>query len=189
MRAAIMPERMGVMVLWRLIKTAALLVVAAVLAATAFLFVWPRQDSPTRADAVVVLSGGRSDRLPEALQLMRRRLAPVLIISDGRAPDWPEANRLCDGRGPFRVICFRPDPYSTRGEAERVTRLARRYGWRSVIVVTSTYHVVRARMLFKRCYGGRVEAVGARPELLRFAQNVIQEWPKLIYELTLVRGC
>ena len=43
----------------------------------------------------------------------------VLVISDGRSPDWPEANRLCAGGGAgFRVVCFRPDPYSTKGEAE-----------------------------------------------------------------------
>ena len=85
-----------------------LLAIAAWLAACAFLFVWPREDSPGRADAVVVLSGGRKFRLEKGLELVRADVADTLVISDGQAPGWPEANRLCAARadeaGAFRVI-------------------------------------------------------------------------------------
>src|SRR5204862_2704970 len=49
----------------------ALAVVAAFLAATAVLFVFPRQDSPRAADVVVVLAGSSGDRLPEGIELVR----------------------------------------------------------------------------------------------------------------------
>ncbi|MGH3102729.1 MAG: hypothetical protein ACRDN6_01350, partial [Gaiellaceae bacterium] len=63
----------------------ALLALAAWLGLCAFLFLWPHEDAPRLADAVVVLSGGRKFRLEKGLELMRRNVADVLVISDGRA--------------------------------------------------------------------------------------------------------
>ncbi|HVN61747.1 MAG TPA: YdcF family protein [Gaiellaceae bacterium] len=157
--------------------------------ATFYLFVFPHMDRVTRADAVVVLSGGKRDRLPKGLELVQRGVAPTLVISDGRAQGYPEANKLCKGGRPFKVVCFRPDPYSTRGEAEAVARLARKHGWRSLVVVTSRYHVYRARILFKRCFKGHLAVTGSMPSLKNMVNGTLQEWPKLVYEETLVRAC
>ena len=117
--------------------------------------------------------------------------ARVLVISGGLDRKWQQARAYCDGRirVPFRVICFTPDPNSTRGEAEEVARLARRHGWRSVAVVTSDYHVFRSRLLFRRCYHGRLAVVGAHAPLWRRAQGVATEWPKLVYQLVVRRDC
>lgn len=166
------------------------LAVAAWLVLCAFLFVWPREDEPRRADAVVVLSGGRKARLEKGLELVRRGVADTLVISDGRADGWIQANRLCaSGSEGFRVLCFKPDPYSTQGEAEAVARLGRRNGWRSVALVTSTFHVFRARMLFERCFAGDVDAVGARYKLRYLPAALFWETGKLSYALTVERGC
>ena len=159
------------------------------LGATVYLFVLPHMDRVTRADAVVVLSGGKTDRLPKGLALVRARVAPTLVISDGLAAGYPQANRLCRGGRPFHVVCFRPDPYSTRGEAEGVARLARKHGWRSLVVVTSRYHVFRARLLFRRCFHGPLAVVGSQPSLEHFVLGAVQEWPKLVYEETILRSC
>jgi uncharacterized SAM-binding protein YcdF (DUF218 family) len=156
-------------------------------AATVFLFVVPDSDPvPARADAIVVLAGGRVDRLGKGLELWHRGVAPTLVISDGRAAGWAEANRLCKDA---HVLCFRPDPYSTRGEAEWTGREAARRGWRSVVVVTSTYHVRRSRVIFDRCLEGRLAVVAARPPLGNFALGVAWEWPKSAYYSTIGRGC
>jgi uncharacterized SAM-binding protein YcdF (DUF218 family) len=156
--------------------------------ATAALMVFPPEDHPRRADVVVVLSGSH-DRLPEGLELMRRGVAPVLVISDGAVPGWAAANRLCRGGAKFRVVCFHPKPYSTRGEARFVAALMHRRGWKRVVVVTSRYHVLRARMDFRRCVDGDVDAVGASTSLGRWVAGIVQEWPKLAYALTLGRSC
>jgi uncharacterized SAM-binding protein YcdF (DUF218 family) len=156
--------------------------------ATAFLFAFPPVDTPQRADAVVVLAGDRG-RLAKGLQLVRGGVAPVLVISDGAVPGWPEANRLCARRSRFRTICFHPDPYSTRGEAQFVARLARKRGWKRVVVVTSTYHVIRARRDFRRCFGGDVAGVAARPAPGNWIEGTALEWPKLLYSLTVGRRC
>ena len=152
------------------------------------LFVFPPEDNPRHADVVVVLSGSH-DRLPEGLELMRRGVAPVLVISDGAVPGWPVANRLCRGGASFRVVCFHPSPYSTRGEARFVARLMKRRGWKRVVVVTSRYHVLRARMDFRRCVDGNVKGVGATTSLGQWIAGAVQEWPKLGYALSLGRSC
>jgi uncharacterized SAM-binding protein YcdF (DUF218 family) len=167
-----------------------LLVAIAWLAVCASLFVWPHEDAPRRADAVVVLAGGRKFRLEKGLELIRRNVAGTLVISDGRAEGWPEANRLCDGaaRG-FRVLCFKPDPYSTQGEAQGVARLAREHGWRTIAVVTSKFHVYRARKLFRRCVPGQVDVVGARYKFRYLPSALFWETGKLAYALTVDRDC
>ena len=117
--------------------------------------------------------------------------APVLVISGGFDRKWRQAQALCDGRVrvSFRVLCFTPNPNSTRGEAEEVARLAARRGWDSIAVVTSNYHVFRSRILFRRCYKGRVAVVGAHAPPLRRAEGVAAEWPKLLYQLVRERHC
>jgi uncharacterized SAM-binding protein YcdF (DUF218 family) len=162
--------------------------VLAVAVATPILFAFPPEDPPGRADAVVVLAGDH-DRLAKGLELMRRGVAPVLVISDGNVPGWSAGNRLCAVRQRFRTVCFHPEPFSTRGEAQAVSRLARRRGWRRLVVVTSTYHVIRARMDFRRCFDGEVAGVGAKPTAENWVEGVVLEWPKLIYSLTVGRAC
>jgi uncharacterized SAM-binding protein YcdF (DUF218 family) len=168
--------------------------VGAWLIACAVLFVWPpAASSPRRADAVVVLSGGRDSRLDPALALMRRHVAPVLVISSpAQDPKWRSARRMCHARPhayPFRVLCFEAHPYSTRGEARAIARLARERGWSQVVVVTSTYHVTRARMIVRRCYRGGLAMVGAPSRWWRLPEDWASETGKLLVQLTLRRGC
>ena len=154
------------------------------------LFVFPRTDSPRRADAVIVLAGAQQPRLNKGLELMRKKVAPPLVISDGRAPGWPEANRLCVGRATYKVVCFKPEPYSTRGEAEHIAELVDRNRWRSIVVVTSIFHVTRARLLIKRCVDdARVYLVGADYALVDTPRYVLSEWGKYFYAQTVKRGC
>jgi uncharacterized SAM-binding protein YcdF (DUF218 family) len=83
------------------------------------------------------------------------------------------------------VRCFRPDPYSTRGEA----RWAARQGWDSLVVVTSTYHVRRTRELFERCFDGDLAVREADTPFENFVIGVAWEWPKSAWYLGFVRGC
>jgi hypothetical protein len=165
------------------------------LVASAVLFVWPQANDapPAHADAVVVLSGGRNSRLDPALKLMASGIAPVLAISSPfRDPRWTTAIRLCDGKTPhpgFKVICFQAVPYSTRGEAETVARLARHDGWHRLVVVTSTYHVTRARMLFRRCYHEKLWTVGTSSPTLRLPEEWASETAKLVVQTVFERGC
>ena len=155
-----------------------------------YLFVFPQLDRPTTADAVIVLAGDRTPRLDKGLALLRAGVSHTLVISDGHDPLWPAANRLCDhGMAGVTVYCFKPNPYSTRGEARGFARLAREHGWQSVVIATSRFHVTRARMLFRRCFPGRVQGVGAHASLKRAWKNTATEVGKLLVQVTVQRSC
>jgi uncharacterized SAM-binding protein YcdF (DUF218 family) len=173
---------------WTLATVFAVLSIA-LIAATARLLLWPETDSPVRADAVVVLAGGQGERLTKALELIHADTAPTLVIGNGDDPKWAEANRLCSGTSSFEVICFRPDPDNTRGEARVLGSLAERRGWQSLVVVTSTYHVTRARLLVRRCFAGKTSFVAAPPSGGAFHMflNVTREWAGLASSLA--HGC
>lgn len=165
------------------------------LVAVAVLFVWPSANEapPAHADAVVVLAGGRDTRLDPALRLMRRGIAPVLAISSvQRDPKWITAEKLCRGaygKLRFKVICFQAVPYSTRGEAETVARLAKHDAWHRIVVVTSTYHVTRARMLFRRCFHGQLWTLGTSSPWYWLPDEWASETGKLLVQTVYERGC
>ena len=160
------------------------------LAASAYLFVWPRSDRVRRADALVVLGPGpHGERLEKARELIRRHAAPQLVASIPDSEEgWVELRSLCS-RG--QALCFRAKPFTTRGEARQVARLARRHNWKSLIVVTSRYHVVRARLLYGRCFDGDLMVVGAPPSRkpTEFAERTLHEWGGLLDALILERDC
>jgi uncharacterized SAM-binding protein YcdF (DUF218 family) len=162
----------------------AVLLVAGV-AATAKLFIWPSSHVPARADAVVVLSGDRGERLARGLELMNAGVAPTLVLAGG--PDFQQAADLCLGGQPFEVVCLRPVPDSTRHEARAAARLASDRGWGSLVVVTTTTHLTRAGLLFRRCVDGTVHTVKAHrdPEV----GFVVHEWLGVLHALVLARGC
>jgi uncharacterized SAM-binding protein YcdF (DUF218 family) len=153
-------------------------------------FVWSpwATSDPARADAIVVLSGGR-ERLPAALTLARRGVAPVLAISTvSRTPHFPLGRELCRaGRYEgVRVVCFDAVPYSTVGEADA----ARQHGWSRIVVVTSRFHTTRAHMLFRRCDpDAHVELVGTDTTWWKLPRDWASETAKLAYQLTAQRGC
>lgn len=133
-----------------------------------------------RADAVLVLGGGvrpalaprrqvelaeAGDRLLTGIDLLRRGRAPLLVVSGGRVgftaadPSPPEAESaarlaLALGVPPQRLLRnLGPGPEGPRNtgeEAEALAALARRRGWRSLLLVTSASHLPRALATFQR---------------------------------------
>ena len=167
--------------------------VAAWLVACAVLFVWPPAETgaPRHADAVVVLSGD-SRRLPPAEALIRRGVSRVLAISSiAKTPDWSAAKQLCRQHTYLgaRVLCFEAKPYSTRGEARTFSAIARAHHWRSIVVVSSTFHLTRAGMLFRRCYAGRISLVGAPTRWWFLPQEWASETVKLVVQTVFERAC
>jgi uncharacterized SAM-binding protein YcdF (DUF218 family) len=166
-----------------------LLLVAVWLVACWFLLLHPKSDSPRHADVVMVLSGDAKYRLPTGLRLMRAHVAPTLVISDGLRAGG-EATRLCTHPPrAYHVTCFHPSPYSTRGEAEWLARTAKSKGWRSVAIVSSPTHLTRLRILFKRCYHGKLYAVRSAQTVLSKAISLFYETAKLVVETTAIRSC
>jgi len=114
----------------RRVSAALVAVVVAFGVVTARLFVWPAQGMPARVSAIVMLAGP-GNRLPVALQLAREHRAPVLVVSRG----WQGYGGPCPAAiAGVKLICFDPDPGTTRGEAEFVGRLAKQDRWDSLVL-------------------------------------------------------
>lgn len=154
-------------------------------ALTARVIVWPPQGMPAHADAIVLLAGPGA-RFAVAEQLAREGRAPVLVVSQGHLG----YGGPCPSAIPrTRIICFDPDPADTRGEAEHVARLARQYGWRSVVLVTTREQDTRGRLLLGRCYSGSIYAVTAAEPWYEWPYQIAYGWGALFKALFLKRGC
>ena len=171
---------------WRRRVVAVVVVLVAVFAvATARVLVWPVEWTPPTADAIVMLAGPGS-RLPVALRLAEEQRAPVLVISRG----WMGYGGPCPPPTPgVRTICFDPDPGDTRGEAEHVAALARRYGWHSLILVATRPQAVRAQLLLGRCFSGSVYVATAPVPGDNWPYQIAYGWGALIKAAFFVRGC
>ena len=170
---------------WRRWLLALAVLIVAFLGTTARLFVWPDQGLPPRVDALVSLDtpGGT---LGTALRLAEQHRAPNLVISLGTPMSGYGCPRPIAG---VRLICFNPDPGTTQGEAQYVGRLARKYHWRSVAIVTITPQETRARLRAERCFNGPVYTLGTSIGLTSWPYQVGYEWGALFKALLLQRSC
>lgn len=170
---------------WRRALAAGLALVLAFTVATAWFLVWPVQGVPARVSAIVMLAG-TGDRMPVALRLAREHRAPVLVVSQGHLG----YGGPCPPRPPgVKLICFDPDPPTTRGEAEFVGGLAKRYHWSSVVVVASRPQATRARMLIERCFSGPVYVATASLPLSSWPYEITYGWGALAKALVVHQAC
>jgi hypothetical protein len=154
-------------------------------AATARLFIWPGTGMPGRVDALVV-PGGLGARVDAALNLARQDRASYLVLSQGEYV----SPQLCGTRvGTATVICFQPHPDTTQGEAEAVGRLARQYGWHSVVLVTTPDQTFRGELRFGRCYDGKIYAVTTPLPLLKWPYQIAYQWAATIKAEVVNRSC
>jgi uncharacterized SAM-binding protein YcdF (DUF218 family) len=167
-------------------------VIAELVAVQAVLFVWPPSDVPAHADAVVAFSGDHGERLATGLRLIRRHVASSLVLPHGNSAEWPpEARVLCTHPQSFEVFCpMPPAPFNTQAEAQTIATLARSHRWRRIVMVTSTFHVARARLLLQRCYHGSIYIAAAVPVRGRIQARVLwHEWRGLAWSLVVKRSC
>lgn len=166
---------------------ATLLLGASVVAAR--LFVWPSLPPvAARADAVVVL-GGPGNRRSVALDLVREGRAPLVAVSisdeELAVAPWCTEGRL---RG-VPVICFHPEPFTTRGEARAVEQLAQQHGWRSVILVTTPDQAKRAMLRVSRCYHGDISIATARLPWYWYPGQVVYQAAAMVKAYTIETTC
>ena len=169
----------------RVVLSTALALILIFTVMTARLLVWPAQGMPTQVSAIVMLAGP-GVRLPVALQLADEHRATVLVVSQGHegygSPCPPRPSGV-------QLICFDPDPPTTRGEAEYIGRLAKKYHWTSVVVVTSRPQATRARMLVERCFAGAVYSATGPLPMRNWPYQIVYEWAALAKALFVDRAC
>ncbi|QHD84815.1 YdcF family protein [Gordonia sp. JH63] len=124
------------------------------------LFTRDHQDPLRKVDAIVVLGGEHDGREAYGIELARRGYADHVLISDPYRPytefDAMMPGACSAGTATITVTCFEPEPSTTRGEAMYVRQMAREHNWDDVIVISWSYHLVRARFIFGQCFDGDV---------------------------------
>ncbi|WP_341394790.1 YdcF family protein [Arthrobacter sp. G119Y2] len=133
--------------------------------AAVLLFYYPQVHEPAGADAVVVLAGAASERLPVGRDLSYQGYAGDLVLSTTDTPGNRITDMYCDYISSPAVTCFLPEPLTTRGEARAVARLAADNGWDNLIVVTSRYHLLRAETNISQCSTATLTMVPSDPDL------------------------
>ncbi len=106
-----------------------------------------------RADAVIVLGGNPYERFEYGIELASQGLAGEVVLSNSVGPTDTRMQSLCSGAvKDVTITCFLPQPWTTRGEAREIRRMAEQRQWHEIIVITTTAHVERARFIMERCY-------------------------------------
>jgi uncharacterized SAM-binding protein YcdF (DUF218 family) len=118
-----------------------------------FAWFFPQQvltvdSGPVKADAIVVLGGGMTERPERAAELFKQGEAPEILVS-GKG-DCASNEKLLEKEGvPEKVITLECGSHTTRENAEFSIPLLRQMGAHRVIIVTSWYHSRRALMCFE----------------------------------------
>ncbi|MEO5741487.1 MAG: YdcF family protein [Vicinamibacterales bacterium] len=169
------------------------------------------RSEPSRADAVIVLSGSAvyAERIRHASQIyLQGRARAILLTDDGLAGGWSREQQrnprsiergrdmlLTFGVPSDDVIMLPVRVHSTYDEALAARTYARAHGHRSLLIVTSPYHSRRALWVFNRVLAADAVSVGMDPVppgdqspspgmwwLSRGGwQSVAAEYPKFLY--------
>ncbi len=146
---------------WRWMQRVAVLVVMAYAVGSVGQVWWTaNHDGAESAGAIIVLGAAQYNgrpspvlaaRLDHGLELYRRGLAKVVVVTGGRKPG-DRTTQAAVGAGYLRKrgvpdsrIRLEVDGTNTWEELSAVSRFLRREGITSVVIVTDGYHAARAR--------------------------------------------
>lgn len=143
----------------------ALVLVAGWVAALGAIHLFGRVDEARPADAIVVLGAAHYEgrpspvlraRLDHALDLYRRGVADVLVMTGGTAPgdtvsEAVVGKRYAMRRGvPEEAILTERVGMTSLQSMEAVAELMRRHGLESAVLVSDPFHMLRLRLLALR---------------------------------------
>jgi uncharacterized SAM-binding protein YcdF (DUF218 family) len=117
------------------------------------------EDPLRKADAIVALSGDTGARTVTAVDLWKRKYAPIIIFAGASEdPNSVASGELMKREAvaagvPESAILVEPSSNTTQENAREVAILMKSRGLASAILVTSPYHQRRASNLFGREFG------------------------------------
>ncbi len=105
-------------------------------------------EQPIQQADMIVVFAGSNDRIEHAIELYKKGYAPKIFLSGGRKGNYSSAGRMKNTalkKGvPPEAIILDEDAYSTYDNAVHTVELARRKEYKSGIIVTSPYHMLRS---------------------------------------------
>lgn len=114
------------------------------------------QDSLEKVDAIVVVSGGDSNkRIDKGVQLYKEGWGKVLIFSgaaaEGDISNAQAMKNIAVSRGvPQAAVLVEEKSKTTAENAEFTAEIIKERGYKSIILVTAPYHQRRTYNLFKK---------------------------------------
>jgi uncharacterized SAM-binding protein YcdF (DUF218 family) len=146
-------------VIWRICL---LLLVAWALGFAVFLLSLGKPLDSRKTDAIVVLTGG-SGRIDRGLAVLRAGDAKRMLVS-GVDPDVRPVELAVQFKIDRKLMACCIDlgwqAVDTRSNADETAKWVQRHGFKSVRLVTTDWHMPRARMELRSMLGGDVEVVG-----------------------------
>ncbi len=119
----------------------------------------PGQASPKVTDAIVVLTGG-AGRVREGLQLLEAGFAGKLFISGVHGGVDAQALLRVARQAPGNLECcivIDHAAHSTRSNAHETAKWVRKEGYRSLRLVTASYHMPRSLLEFRNTLPADIE--------------------------------
>jgi uncharacterized SAM-binding protein YcdF (DUF218 family) len=132
-------------------------IIALILLAWILGFIWfalllPRPAAPSRTDAIVVLTGGPG-RIDRGLNMLQRKMAGRMLISgvDRDVKPGELAAEYQVAEGVFACcIALGFEAVDTRSNAQEVARWVARRKYQSIRLITTDWHMRRARAELRR---------------------------------------
>ena len=168
--------------IWRIVSLALL---AWVLGFAAFMLNLAEPLEGSTTDAVVVPTGG-AGRIDRGLALLRDHQARRMLVT-GVAPGVTKADLARTYRASPRLFAccvdLGPEAVDTRSNAEETAKWVRDHHYRTVRLVTSDWHMARARMELRSAVGNNVvlldDGVPSVPSAPRLGL-LVNEYNKLV---------
>jgi uncharacterized SAM-binding protein YcdF (DUF218 family) len=127
-----------------------------------FLLLLPKPGDDTHTDAVVVMTGGPG-RIDRGLDLVERHVAQRLLIS-GVAPEVRSRELAAKYHKPASLFACCVDlghqAIDTRSNADETADWVRAHHYRTVRLVTSDWHLARARLELVAELGNDAQVIG-----------------------------
>lgn len=147
-----------------------------------FAVMLPRPAGDERTDAVVVLTGA-AGRMERGLELVERGRAKRMLVSGvARTVRRPELAAHYEGSGRLFECCIDlgREAVDTRSNAEEVSRWLSKHGFRSVRLITTDWHMPRARFELSRRLPGGIEVLGDAIESNPTFRTLFLEYNKYV---------
>jgi len=155
-------------------------------------------SSISKADVAIVLSGGAGDRVKKGVKLLEENKVRRLLMTGGPRFNTSDAelmkNYAISLGVPEDKISVEERSRSTYENAVNTKPIIKKWGVKSVIIVTSDYHTRRSDLTFNHVFGDEIaiQTVGGNQLIApsrwtrdhEMSEKVLQEWGKIvIYKL------